>query len=349
MNRWLDALVAELAPRHFALVMATGIVSIAAWLEGLEWLAGVLLVFNLLAYGWLAALTILRVLRHRARLVADLRDHGRAPDFFTLVAGTGVLGTQLLTIRQDPTAPWILWITAAGLWVVVTYGFFTVVTIKQDKPPIETGLSGSWLLVVVATQSLAVLGPLLAQGQDPGWERDAILLVCLSLFFVGCLLYGVLITLILYRFTFFRFTSVQLAPPYWINMGAVAITTVAASSLLGAAGLSPLLTELVPVLRGLAIAFWAIATWWIPLLVLLGIWRHGHERVRLAYDPQYWGLVFPLGMYTTATVRLSHALGLPFLLMISHGSVFIAIAAWTLTLVGLGRALVRDRARAAQP
>ncbi|MEB2346275.1 MAG: tellurite resistance/C4-dicarboxylate transporter family protein [Deltaproteobacteria bacterium] len=344
MIRWLDARIAELAPRHFALVMATGIVSIAAWLEGLEGLARVLLGFNLLAYGVLVALTIARAARHRARLVADALDHRRAPDFFTLVAGTGVLGTQLLTIRSDPTLPWILWITAAVLWVAITYGFFTVVTIKQDKPPIETGLSGSWLLVVVATQSLAVLGPLLAQGQEPGRERDAILLTCLSLFFVGCLLYGVLITLILYRFIFFPFTSVQLAPPYWINMGAVAITTVAASSLLGAAALSPLLAELVPVLRGLAIAFWATASWWIPLLVLLGIWRHGHGRVRITYDPQYWGLVFPLGMYTTATVRLSHALELPFLLVISRGFVFVAIAAWTLTLLGLGRALLRTRA-----
>lgn len=344
MTRWLDECIAELAPRHFALVMATGIVSIAAWFEGFASLAQALLFFNALAYAWLVTLTIARALRHRARLVADIRDHGRTPDFFTLVAGTGVLGSQILTIRHDETIPWILWITATVLWVVVTYGFFTIVTIRQDKPPIETGLGGSWLLVVVATQSIAVLGPLLAQGQDPGPARDAVLFVCLSLFFVGCLLYGVLITLILYRFIFFRFTSVQLAPPYWINMGAVAITTVAASSLLSAADLSPLLDELIPVLRALAIAFWATATWWIPLLALLGLWRHGLEHVDLAYDPQYWGLVFPLGMYTTATGRLSHALELPFLLAISHVFVFVAIAAWALTLVGLGRALVRRSA-----
>ncbi len=341
MKRWLDGRIAELSPSYFALVMATGIVSIAAQLEGNELLSRALLFFNVSAYAWLVVLTVARALRHRARLMADIMDHGRAPGFFTMVAGTSVLGTQLLMVHGGETAPWILWFTAAALWIVITYGFFTVVTIKQDKPPIETGLNGAWLLAVVATQSLAVLGPLLAHRQEPGPARDAVLLLCLSMFFVGCLLYVVLITLILYRFIFFRFTSVQLAPPYWINMGAVAITTVAASSILSAADLSPLLTELVPFLRGLAIAFWAIASWWIPLLVVLGIWRHGHERLRLAYDPQYWGIVFPLGMYTTATVRLAHALELPFLLAIPHVSVFVAIAAWSLTLYGLVRSLFR--------
>src|SRR5690606_23214038 len=103
-----------------------------------------------------------------------------------------------------------------------------------------------------------------------------------------------------YRFTFLPLASANLTPPYWISMGAVAITTLAGANLLLSAGDSPLLEELRPFLKGFTLFFWAAGTWWIPLLVLLGAWRHLVRRLPLRYDPQYWGMVFPLGMYAAA-------------------------------------------------
>jgi tellurite resistance protein TehA-like permease len=341
--------VAGLFPGSFALVMATGIVSIACWLRGMETIARALLWFNVGAYAVLWLLTLARLVRYPSRILADVLDHGRAPGFFTTVAATCVLGSQILLLTGATSAPRALWIAGIALWALVTYGFFTVVTIKQDKPPIETGLNGAWLIAVVATQSVAVLGAMLAPHQAPGPAREVALFFCTSIFLVGCLLYLVLITLILYRFTFFRFTSVQLAPPYWINMGAVAITTVAGASLLAAAPLARIPGDVAPFLRGFTLFFWAIATWWIPLLLILGVWRHGLQRVRLRYDPQYWGLVFPLGMYTTATLRLAEVLEVPFLVPIAQVSVYVALAAWGLAFIGLVHYLVSTLVVAPRP
>jgi len=67
--------------------------------------------------------------------------------------------------------------------------------------------------------------------------------------------------------------------------------------------------------------------------------RHVVRKFPLRYDPLYWGAVFPLGMYTVATVRLSQAVEVPELMGIAHAFVFVAIAAWAATLVGLARAL----------
>jgi tellurite resistance protein TehA-like permease len=76
---------------------------------------------------------------------------------------------------------------------------------------------------------------------------------------------------------------------------------------------------------------WAWATWWIPLLLLFGIWKHGVRRIPLTYTPMFWSLVFPLGMYALASLRLSLAADFLPLRTISQAMVWIALAAWATT------------------
>jgi tellurite resistance protein TehA-like permease len=165
------------------------------------------------------------------------------------------------------------------------------------------------------------------------------------MYLLGCMLYLSIITLIFYRLTFIALTSAELTPPYWINMGAVAITTLAGATLILNAAQLPLLGELLPFLKGFTLFFWAAGTWWIPLLFILGIWRHWYKRYPLTYDPQYWGMVFPLGMYTASTFQLSKALNLDFLLVVPRIFIGIALLAWFVTFVGLIRRVVASVAR----
>jgi tellurite resistance protein TehA-like permease len=129
-------------------------------------------------------------------------------------------------------------------------------------------------------------------------------------------------------------------------MGAMAISTLAGASLASAARGSELLAELTPFLKGLTLMFWATATWWLPLLLMLGFWRHGVKRYPLAYDHSYWGAVFPLGMYSVCTLRLAREFGLPFLVPLGEVFAWVSLAAWIVTAVGLARRLVPRRSRA---
>lgn len=332
--------VADLFPGYFALVMATGIVSIAGHLLGWPRLARALFWINLPAYATLVALTAARLVLFPRRLAADFADHARGSGYFTTVAGTCVLGSQCLLIAGWRGAAEALLGAGLALWAVVMYAFFAAVIVRETKPTLEQGINGAWLIATVATQSVAVLA--LALGDPFGWPVDAVAFGALVFFLVGCMLYLAIITLIFYRFTFLPLATAALTPPYWISMGAVAITTLAGSSLVLARGRSTLLAELAPFLKGFTLFFWATGTWWIPLLVLLGFWRHVVRRHPLSYDPQFWGMVFPLGMYTAATLRLSEALPFAPLATVAPVLLLVAVMAWTATALGLLRRLLGD-------
>jgi tellurite resistance protein TehA-like permease len=339
----LDSAIEHLFPGYFSLVMATGIVSIACHLLDFPTVAIALFWINVAAYAVLWVLTIARAVRFPARVVMDISHHGRSVGFFTTVAATCVLGNQVLLIVGAWRVAAALWLFGILLWAAVTYTVFTALTVKADKPPLAEGLNGGWLLAVVAAQSVSVLGSLLAHGFDALAQHA--LLFCLGMWLGGGMLYIWIISLIFYRYTFFTMSPSDLAPPYWINMGAVAISTLAGATLIEAAPQSPLLQDLLPFLKGFTLLFWATATWWIPMLVILGAWRHIYRRFPLRYDPLYWGAVFPLGMYAVSTFRLAHAIDAHYLLIMPTVFLYIAMGAWAWTMIGLIRQLVETLTR----
>jgi tellurite resistance protein TehA-like permease len=327
-----------LFPGYFALVMATGVVSIACQLLAMPAIAHALVGINWIAYIVLWGLTLLRLWRFSGNVAADLSSHQRAPGFFTIVAGTCVLGTQSAIVADAPGVASALWYLGLVLWFLVMYAFFTAVTIRERKPSLATGINGAWLIAAVATQSLVVLRGTLGAASVPGPE---IQFLCLAMFMVGCMLYLAIIPLIFYRLTFVQLSTQDFSPPYWINMGAVAITTLAGSILLLRMDQWQLLQDFRPFLKGFTLFFWAAATWWIPFLIALMSWRYLVRRDRLRYEPQLWGMVFPLGMYTTGTFQLSRALDLPFLAAVPRLFIFIALAAWVATFTGFLAHLAR--------
>ncbi|MGH7057021.1 MAG: tellurite resistance/C4-dicarboxylate transporter family protein [Acetobacteraceae bacterium] len=330
----------QLSPSYFALVMATGIISIAARDFGLPALSIGLLVFNLLAYVLLVAFSLLRAARYPRLFLAEMTDHLIGTSFFAPVAASSILGVQLLLIVHSLTAAGVLLALAVCLWISLTYTIFTAFTVKREKPALEHGLSGAWLIAVVATQSVAVLAALIARERGRPYQLE-LNFFALSMWLWGGMFYIWIISLIFYRYTFFAFSPGDLTPPYWINMGAMAISALAGARLVENLPHAPFLASLLPFLKGLTVFFWATGTWWIPMLLVLGVWRHGIRRFPLRYDPLYWGAVFPLGMYSVATKEMARALGLPFLAPLTRAMFVAALIAWVLTFAGMAWELTR--------
>ena len=325
-------------PGYFAFVMATGIVSLAWHFQGYPGIGRVLFWLNVPAYLLLWAITLVRLVRHRADLLGDLTAHARGAAFLTTVAATCVLGKQFLLLTPYAGVGKGLWLLAAVLWFFLIYAYFAAITLREPKPKLEEALNGGWLLIVVSTESLCTLGTLVA----PSFRQpDAVYFISLVAYLLGAMFYIILITLILYRWIFRSMAANMLTPPYWINMGALAITTLAGARLLTVSEQSPVLAQFKSFIPGFTLFFWATATWWIPLLVIVGVWRHLWQRAPLRYDPQYWSLVFPLGMYSSATFAFAQVTGLPFLQSIARWFSFFALAAWIAVFIGLLSQLAR--------
>ena len=323
----------DLSPAYFAMVMATGIVSLSAHMLGMPGLARGLFQLNLAAYVVIWLLNLLRICWFTRLVLRDLIDHQRGPGFFTAVAASCILGSEFVLISEDFRAALVLWVLGIVLWGLLTYAILTAFTIKENKPSLYEGITGAWLLAVVATQSVAALSALIALH----WEQPYRLMINffgLSMWLWGGMLYIWMISLIFYRYTFFRLSPGDLTPPYWINMGAMAISTLAGARLIKNAPDAPFLRSVLPFLKGFTVFYWATGTWWIPMLAILATWRYVYKRFPLEYDPLYWGAVFPLGMYTASTFRLAQAIDAPYLAVIPRFFLLVAWAAWVVTAAG---------------
>ena len=278
--------------------MATGIVSVAARFQGLPVLSDVLLAVAVLGWLALSAAACPRLLR-RPRL-----------ESFAFVAATGVLGARLSFAGHD--------LVALALWALAIAGWIVLLA----RRPHLTRADGGWFLVVVGTESLAVLASPLALRFG-----DELLPAALVWWALGLVLYPVVAAAIAVELR----RRARFGPDLWITMGALAIVTLAGTELLDAVRAAHSLGAFRPVLRDVDIVTWATASAWIaPLLA-----AEARNRAGWHYRSSRWSFVFPLGMYAVATQTLGSVAHLGPLADLAHVFFTGALLAWALTFSGL--------------
>jgi tellurite resistance protein TehA-like permease len=326
-----------LHPGNFALVMASGIIAIGLRVLGHVRWAEPLQAVAITAWVVLVVLSALRLWRHPAAVRADLLNPRMVFSYFTLVAATDIVGLLLLE-RGHLVLAMACWVLAFLAWCALLYLAFSVLTFLTHEHNVNI-VHGGWLIAIVGTQSLVLLGARIAP--ELGDAAVYMMVEVHMLWGLGLALYGIFVTLFCYRIFFLTLRPEDTGPLLWVVMGAAAISANAGTALITSDPALPFLAAQRPFVDGVTMMLWAWATWWIPMLVIFGLWKHVANRLPLAYEPPMWSLVFPLGMYALASARLGLAADFAPLRWIAHLMIWIALAAWLVVFAGLLRRLVR--------
>jgi tellurite resistance protein TehA-like permease len=329
--------VRNLYPGYFAMVMATGICSTALRDLDQTALSAVLLIIAIAGFAVLCTALLWRIIRYPRLVLTDLSAPDRAFAFFTFVAACDVLCARLARDGHRNLAIGLA-ILGAAAWLGLTYTIPVRLILGPRPTPVLAHVNGTWFIWVVGTQSIAVSAAVLDHQHSNQPNPTALLAVLM--WSVGVVLYLVVATLVLTRLLLLDVRPQDLTPPYWVTMGATAITVLAAAQILTMPP-SPAITTTRPVIGGLAVMLWAFGTWLIPLLITFGIWRHGINRIQLTYLPALWSIVFPLGMYAVASMHLGKAAHLPLIEHIGQASTTIALTAWLLVFTAMCHTLLK--------
>ncbi len=321
----------SLHPGNFALVMATGILAVALQSQGFIGASGVFSAIAIAAWLILIVLCTARAIWFSRAVFIDLTSPRMVFSYFTLVAATDIVG-MLLHGYGFATLAIACWFLAFFSWCALLYLAFSVLTFMSHEHNVNI-MHGGWLITIVGTQSLVLLGVRIAPFF--GAYEHYMMVEVHMLWGLGLALYGIFVTLFCYRIFFLSLKPQDLTPLLWVVMGAAAISANAGTSLLESENQLPFLASQKPFIDGVTLMIWSWATWLVPLLTLFGIWKHIVRKVPFTYEPTNWSMVFPLGMYTVASERLGHLAEFPPMIWIAHIMLCIALVAWLGSLTGM--------------
>ena len=329
----LTASVGTLHPGYFALVMATGIVSVGLDSVGWPLASQALLVLTLTCYVVLLVLFGWRWIRFRDRVLADVANPAKAFAYFTFVAGSAVLGTRLLA--DGYVVLTIALFTVAGTaWLFLGYVIPWAVVLWRPDRPILAKANGTWFIWTVASQSVAVIAaslqPVVSQ------DRRELAIIAVTCWSVGAALYVCTGVMVAIRLLNYDVSPVEVGQPYWVSMGATAITVLAGARIVAMAD-APMVDATRGLVAGVSVLFWGFGTWLWPLLIAAGIWRHLVHKVPLTYEAPMWSMVFPLGMYAVASINLGLADRLPVVEEVGRIEIWLAVVVWAAVFVGMLR------------
>lgn len=315
--------------RWFTVVTATTIIASISQLYGYEKVSPYFFIAGLVAFLSIAVFMIVRACLFYKETLNELINPEKTLYLFTVVVAVSLVGVCFSRIFHLQTTASVCWYVAIGFWLGISLFSFSILFLhhKSEDREIVNILHGGWFFVTAGTQSVAFLGVIVAEHSIT--HAIFFQLFSFALWSIGASLYLIFMTLIIMRLVFYRFDSNACLSPYWMNVGAAAITALTGSALYQYINIigGPFV-DFLPFLKGISLFFWSFGLWWLPFLIVLAIRKRTSNSEGFAFTVGYWEVALAIGLYASGTIQLVGLFKGQYLVILSMCFYFAFIVLW---------------------
>lgn len=334
-------LIRHFTPNWFTVTMGTGVValilpelpfahSLMAHLAVLLWQFNIalFLMFSLLyVLRWIIYPTEAKQIFSHASMSLFL---GAIPmALATIINGYLKFGIHLYGDWVVPFAQ-LLWyidvlLAVSIAWIVPFYMY------NRQQHELQS-MTAVWLLPIVACEVAAATGGLLLSHIAVGQQALGILLGGYVLWGISVLPAFAILTILMLRLALHKLPSKELAISSWLALGPIG-TGALALLILGAQApqvLAVIDQQSLGVFcqqAGIVVSLilMGFGLWWLGIAVLTTL---KHAKTALPFNLGWWGLTFPLGVFTLAVLNLAQQLHVSFIQSIGYALAVILIMLW---------------------
>ena len=336
-------IIRQFTPNWFTVSMGTGVVALIVsefpMLKALTWqLSTGLWYFNILLFVLFSVLYGLRWVfyPHEAKQIFQHPSMslflGTIPMALATILngflkyGQPIYGDTAVQIAQT------LWYADVVLALLVAWAVPFAMYRHQEHALQQ--MTAVWLLPIVACEVAASSGGLLLGHLAADTHAVAILLGSYVLWGVSVLPAFAILTILMLRLVLHKLPEKELAVSSWLALGPIGTAALAllvlghqAPTLIASLGLVQLgqLFQQTGILASLILLGFGL--WWLGIAVLTTL---HHAKQDLPFNLGWWGLTFPLGVYTLAILTLAQQLNLAFLYAVGYAFAAILMLLWSL-------------------
>ena len=336
-------IIRQFTPNWFTVSMGTGVVALIVsefpMLKALTWQLGTgLWYFNILLFVLFSVLYSLRwaFYPHEAKQIFQHPSMslflGTIPMALATILngflkyGQPIYGDTAVQIAQT------LWYADVVLALLVAWAVPFAMYRHQEHALQQ--MTAVWLLPIVACEVAASSGGLLLGHLPADTHAVAILLGSYLLWGVSVLPAFAILTILMLRLVLHKLPEKELAVSSWLALGPIGTAALAllvlghqAPTLMASLGLAQLgqLFHQAGILASLILLGFGL--WWLGIAVLTTL---HHAKQDLPFNLGWWGLTFPLGVYTLAILTLAQQLNLAFLYAVGYAFAAILMLLWSL-------------------
>lgn len=336
-------IIRQFTPNWFTVSMGTGVVALIVsefpMIKALTWQLGTgLWYFNILLFVLFSVLYGLRwaFYPHEAKQIFQHPSMslflGTIPMALATILngflkyGQPIYGDTAVQIAQT------LWYADVVLALLVAWAVPFAMYRHQEHALQQ--MTAVWLLPIVACEVAASSGGLLLGYLAADTHAVAILLGSYVLWGVSVLPAFAILTILMLRLVLHKLPEKELAVSSWLALGPIGTAALAllvlghqAPTLMASLGLVQLgqLFQQAGILASLILLGFGL--WWLGIAVLTTL---HHAKQDLPFNLGWWGLTFPLGVYTLAILTLAQQLNLAFLYAVGYAFAAILMLLWSL-------------------